>query len=336
MIDKKWRSWTGIIQVKSLICLGVIGWLVLPFMCTKAQETGRNFVVQALNGQLTLYTISSTGEVTPLEAVNQTINDAIANHSPSRLQSPSDVAIAPDGRHIALVVYSYDGSDQVSLLVYAFANNTVSSTALPGYGNLEWSPTNESIILKPPIGVFDQVTVLHDLYIYDLGQASLTQITDTPTERGERNIVWIPGTTTIVFSSEYQPCTTSCTGAVQNLFTVQTDGTGLQQLTNIDAVLPVASPYPYSRCSTQDAQWSAENQRIYFVVSCEDGDRELLLSTTLDGSTRIEMDLPAIFPSDDTVVYSQLQVHGLHLDPLNDRIVVVTSVAPDRLAEGWS
>lgn len=301
--------------------------LVLPGADTLGQ-----LVVQTLNGQVTLYGVSAMGDVMPLSEANQTINTKLARLSPATLQSPSDVALSADGTKLARVAYTYDGTNQVNLLVYSFVSDTILETSLPGYGSIVWSPTSEHILLSPPpYNGFDLVTNLRDIYIYDAGQAALAQVTDTPTGRGEHNIVWIPGTSTIVFTREEQPCSMSCTGSVENLFMIQTDGTGLQQVTHIDQVLPVAIPYPYNRCLNRDVQWNAVNQRVYFVVSCEDGDRELLLSTTLSGSARIELNLPALFPTDSSVVYSHLQVNDFHIDPSINRIIVVASVEASHL-----
>jgi len=308
-------------------CMGLL-WILMCYSLqfSQAQETIERLAIQTLNGQVMIYIIDEVGQVTEATEANQTINTAMVDFSPAILQSPSDVVISPDGTSIAFVAYSLDGSNQVILFVYSFEDNTIVSISLPGYGLAEWSSNGGSILLKPPLAEgFELYTILSDIYIYNLDQAALTQVTNTPTGRNERNVHWIPSTTTIVFSSEFQLCNTSCTNSVQNLFAVETDGTGHRQITDLDIVLPV-EPIPYGKCLTQDVRWNLLDQRLYFVVSCEDGDRELLMSTTLAGAVQLEMNLSALFPATEISQYTQLQVSDYHIGLLNNRVIVVTSV----------
>ena len=305
--------------------------LLLQLPSIQAQGTVNRLAVQTTNGQVSVYTLNSTGEVTSLEAANQTINSAIAELEPAALQSPLDIAIAPDGSQIALMVYSVDGSNLADLLVYSFEDNSLASIPLPGYGTLQWSPASNVVLLSPPsFDSFDLFNVLGDIYIYDPSQASLQQITNNPSEAPEQNTLWIPGSNTIVFSSGFQPCQTSCIGAVQNLFAIQTDGSDLRQLTDLDASLPIEA-VPYSACLPQKLAWDAEASRVVYVVSCDDTDRELLFSVSLLGDNRLDLNLPALFPNSPDVIYSHLEIAGFHINSANNQIIVVSSVERIRL-----
>jgi hypothetical protein len=308
-------------MMRTVVVLAV---LLLGMGMVRAQETIEHLAVQTLNGQITVYTISAAGVITPLNEVNQTINTALINLSPAFLQSPSDIAIAPDGTRIALVASTYPNPVTTAvLLVYSLQSNSLVTAQLPGYGSLQWSPASDAVLLYPSPAVGD-FTRLSDLYIYDLAQATLRQVTNTPLEPLERNVLWIPGTNQIVFSTGLQDCTTAACVATANLFSVRSDGTRVIQLTQLDEFLPVEA-IPYGYCSIKNPAWNAEHERVLYIMSCDDADREILFSVSLNGDNQIELNLPEFFSTSDTVIYSHVQIQGIHTDPIDHQIIVVTT-----------
>lgn len=307
-----------------------LGYLLLTFYIVQAQD-GERVIVQLKNNQVMIYTLRSTGEITPLTEAMQSVNSELEAIFPATVRSPFDVIVSSDGRYVALLASTTTSPTIATLIVYSMATNTILAEKIGGYGSIQWSPLSDAIILYPSVEV-GEYTRLNDIYIYDLASTTLDQVTNNGTDIIERNLIWIPNSKRIVFSGSLVDCSTVVCEASENIFIIDADGTDLAQLTQLDLLLPL-EPEPYGYCTISTAFWSLIREKILYIVSCDDANRELLYAVDLASQNVMELSLSTLFQSTETLTYSERHIPGLHVDPMDASVIAIVSEAHQEIEQ---
>ncbi len=114
--------------------------------------------------------------------------------------------------------------------------------------NADWSPDGKQIVFQSDHQ--DEPQDTPDLYIMDITGENLVEILDDP-PNADYSPRWSPDGSTILFISNRS--------GKEEIFTIQADGSGIQQLSNMTD--PVAN-----------AEWSPDGTRIAFVKGPPDGE----------------------------------------------------------------
>ncbi|HEX2906885.1 MAG TPA: hypothetical protein VHO69_08500 [Phototrophicaceae bacterium] len=304
---------------RKLILLVVITGLqlFLATVTTAQPPLGDQVAVEFRDNQITLYTINAAGEKQIIQAATNTLRSALYPQTNFSLLSRNKIRISPDGAIIAFVGVPVDDFD-ASLFLYFIATDTLEQIKLPTAADIYWSPNSQYLVLGPAQNSFDR-PILTDLYLYDLSAQTLTPLTNTPENEVETAIMWLPDSETILFAGSSEKCQQACTDYVRNLYSITRNGGIPNKLTDLGTQLPTIDGNLYQSCDIETVAWSNLNNRIRYIVLCDEN-YHLLFSTTLKGDNRLDINLPALFPGE-----LQLWVHDVFDDIPGNNLILITS-----------
>ncbi|MFN8528981.1 MAG: hypothetical protein U0670_10245 [Anaerolineae bacterium] len=235
-----------------------------------------------------------------------------------------DIVPSPDGRFIAFVGLARQPSTDTALFVYDIAQDSLQQISLTGVAVSLWSPDSSSIALIADSHLIDFQPIM-PLSIYDIASGALLSVTGA--EGAGVPYVWTGDSQFLLYTDRGQPCpAASCIDAFADWYRVNRIGQNRQQITTLSTDLVGTSAPPSSTCAPAQGIWSDVNNRLYYSVGCINAqtgnDQSFILSTSLEGGTRTEIDDLALYPSD-----RHSYIRGLAAN--NDGVMVVIAADVD-------
>lgn len=299
-------------------------WLTLMFtlvfspMLTLSQfeEETERLALQVHEQQITLYAVSPAGEFRLLRTLTDINMLSPTNQIKTTAWNvimPDTVKVSPDRQYVAFTAFDMKEVTKAALFVYSIADTTMTEIAIPGMADIVWSPHSDEFLLVNPwfiSGGDTSTPVIRGVYRFDLATHNLTPLI-LEGNHFFSNFLWLPDGEQIVFVNSFEECAVDACIEARNLYWIDFAGQGPHRLTNLGITIPLELhgskqfvDYQMDRfigCQAANLVWSEEQQRIYFTVNCmpaTEFNYTSLYSVDLDGSSRLEFEVSALFPDD--------------------------------------
>lgn len=175
-------------------------------------------------------------------------------------QTPAGVPIVSPGR-LNLWLVKTDGSGSRAL-----TQITNDAMTAPFAGEAQWSPDGETILFTSTVALdgnwdADQISSTNIWTINPSDGSDLTPLTSCSSGGGSNQAMWSPDGTRIVFASTMEPGDpTNCFFTQNNIWVMNSDGSGLMNLTDLLETYGNA----------MEPQWSPDGSQVVFVSDMSD------------------------------------------------------------------
>jgi Tol biopolymer transport system component len=280
--------------------------------------------------RITIYRVSDEGNFEVLATLPEQFNLPRFNTA-WQIPSVSYIAPSPDGQSIALIASDNLNPEQFALFIYSVTQENFRHIMVEGIGVVKWSPFSDALLISPPEDYIGNYGILRDIYILNMNSGVMSNLTNSPEQRFETDVMWLPDNRSIAFVGASTPFDANKT-QVRNIFVLDNSRSLPVPLTNLQHELPYHTS-PYYVCDTINLTWSSRGSRIYYVVRCDaDGDpHDLLYSVSLNGDNRLEADFLELYPDDRYTLIKSIDQAAINDDiyvtidseslPVEDEIV---------------
>gem|GEM_PF-2564834 len=269
--------------------------LIVVVVCTAKTAVAQSSEIDAIE-RLLIRQYYSGGEILSIE--DDGLSTLIYSYPfDVEIAVEFDIVASPAGDQVAFT--TMPGVDTPPQLYIVSLNPfRVDHYDIPDTASIEWSPSQDALLLKrPSIYIGGRIGESGEIYVFDIATETLTLITTLEDLTSRIDAMWSPnGESVIVVDIDF---TGTGERVLPELSLVNRDGTNIQQITNLNELAQDPSfdePLSRGACEINNLEWSADNERYYYTLVCNEGELVSLYSTNLEGDNRLEVDLIKAFP----------------------------------------
>jgi hypothetical protein len=332
--------WRHLMKVHKRIALTAILLMCAAYgsiMFAQSDGAGESIAIQFDGDAINLYRVDSAGNFAPMDSLNGFYIRGVGFSSGEwEIARGSDIVLSPDRQQFAFTAAS-NLTRETMLFIYRVGENDFQRIAIPGLGQVIWSPDGSDILLTQPDTLFDgSYSILEEAYLYTLASNSLTLLVNGQ-NIALADFVWLPEGETIVYEGGLSACAVQPCTPVRDLYTIDRQRQITHQLTDLSAIIETAlalDAMTFSFCDVEHPTWSMFNERLYYSLDCEDGGGftfSTLMSVRLNGESRLEGQLASSFPG-----AIRAEIIDIHPSPDSDAVFLSAAVSSEEVVNGFN